>query len=160
MRYKLNVEIDDNNIDTLQELMNPKIDFSDEKNILEGYNLWKEVAINDCMAFLVNEIAKKNVEFCPVKKTEIMMDSMLKHFSIRQVQYIIYKSVNEVSKVYTEKISLIERVFQIVVFRRMIFWDSCMTYRESEVAEYRGGKKFSYNNLHGVLFFKVLGLWG
>ena len=34
-----------------------------------------------------------------------------------------------------------------------------MTYRESEVAEYRGGKKFSYNNLHGVLFFKVLGLW-
>ena len=34
-----------------------------------------------------------------------------------------------------------------------------MTYRESEVEEYRGGKKFSYNNLHGVLFFKVLGLW-
>ena len=46
-----------------------------------------------------------------------------------------------------------------MVFRRMIFWDSCMTYRESEVAEYRGGKKFSCNNLHGVLFFKVLGLW-
>ena len=41
----------------------------------------------------------------------------------------------------------------------MIFWDSCMTYRESEVAEYRENKKFSYNNLHGVLFFKVLGLW-
>lgn len=158
MRYKLNVEIDDNNIDTLQELMNPKIDFSEGKNILEGYNLWKEVAINDCMAFLVNEIAKKNVEFCPVKKTEIMMDSMLKHFSIRQVQYIIYKSVNEVSKVYLKN-KFNRESFPDIVFRRMIFWDSCMTYRESEVAEYRGGKKFSYNNLHGVLFFKVLGLW-
>ena len=45
--------IDDNNIDTLQELMNPKIDFSEGKNILEGYNLWKEVAMNDCIAFLV-----------------------------------------------------------------------------------------------------------
>lgn len=71
MRYKLNVEIDDNNIDTLQELMNPKIDFSDGKNILEGYNLWKEVAINDCMAFLVNEIAKKNVEFCQLKRQRL-----------------------------------------------------------------------------------------
>ena len=158
MRYKLNVEIDDNNIDALQGLMSPKIDFSDENNIVDAYNLWKEVAMNDCIAFLVNEMRKKNVEFCPVKKTEIMMDSMLKHFSIRQVQYIIYKSVNEVSKVYLKN-KFNRESFPDIVFRRMIFWDSCMTYRESEVAEYRGGKKFSYNNLHGVLFFKVLGLW-
>ena len=114
--------------------------------------------MNDCIAFLVDEMRKKNVEFCPVKKTEIMMDSMLKHFSIRQVQYIIYKSVNEVSKVYLKN-KFNRESFPDIVFRRMIFWDSCMTYRESEVAEYRDDKKFSYNNLHGVLFFKVLGLW-
>ena len=157
MRYKLNVEIDDNNIDTLQELMNPKIDFSDGKNILEGYNLWKEVAINDCMAFLVNEIAKKNVEFCPVKKTEIMMDSMLKHFSTLQVQYIIYKSIEEISGEDT-KSKPKRGVFSDIVFRRMEYWDSSMTYRESELPEYRDSKKFLNNNLHGVLFSKVLGL--
>ena len=71
MRYKLNVEIDDNNIDALQGLMSPKIDFSDENNIVAAYNLWKEVAMNDCIAFLVNEMRKKNVEFCPVKRQRL-----------------------------------------------------------------------------------------
>ena len=158
MRYKLNVEIDDNNIGALQGLMSPKIDFSDENNIVAAYNLWKEVAMNDCIAFLVNEMRKKNVEFCPVKKTYILIDSMLKHFSTLQVQYIIYKSIDEISSKYT-KSKPKRGVFSDIVFRRMEYWDSSMTYRESEVAEYRGGKKFSYNNLHGVLFFKVLGLW-
>lgn len=157
VRYKLNVEIDDNNIDALQELMSPKIDFSDDNNIVAGYDLWKEVAMNDCMTFLVNEMRKKKVEFCPVKKTYILMDSMLKHFSIRQVKYIIYTSIDEVSKKYT-KSKLKRGVFPDIVFRRMEFWDSSMTYRESELPEYIASKRFLYNNLHGVLFFKVLGL--
>ena len=157
MRYKLNVEIDDNNIDALQGLMSPKIDFSDENNIVDAYNLWKEVAMNDCIAFLVNEMRKKNVEFCPVKKTEILLDSMLKHFSTLQVQYIIYKSIDEISSKYT-KSKPKRGVFSDIVFRRMEYWDSSMTYRESELPEYRDSKKFLYNNLHGVLFSKVLGL--
>lgn len=157
MRYKLNVEIDDNNIDALQGLMSPKIDFSDENNIVAAYNLWKEVAMNDCIAFLVNEMRKKNVEFCPVKKTEILLDSMLKHFSTLQVQYIIYKSIDEISSKYT-KSKPKRGVFSDIVFRRMEYWDSSMTYRESELPEYRDSKKFLYNNLHGVLFSKVLGL--
>ena len=157
IRYKLNVEIDDNNIDALQELMSPKIDFSDDNNIVAGYDLWKEVAMNDCMTFLVNEMRKEKVEFCPVKKTYILMDSMLKHFSIRQVKYIIYTSIDEVSRKYT-KSKLKRGVFPDIVFRRMEYWDSSMTYRESELPEYIASKRFLYNNLHGVLFFKVLGL--
>ena len=159
MRYKLNVEIDDNNIGALQGLMSPKIDFSDENNIVAAYNLWKEVAMNDCIAFLVNEMRKKNVEFCPVKKTYILIDSMLKHFSTLQVQYIIYKSIDEISSKYT-KSKPKRGVFSDIVFRRMEYWDSSMTYRESELPEYRDSKKFLYNNLHGVLFSKVLGLGG
>ena len=132
MRYKLNVEIDDNNIDALQGLMSPKIDFSDENNIVAAYNLWKEVAMNDCIAFLVDEMRKKNVEFCPVKKIEILLDSMLKHFSTLQVQYIIYKSIDEISSKYT-KSKPKRGVFSDIVFRRMEYWDSSMTYRESEL---------------------------
>lgn len=157
MRYKLNVEIDDNNIGALQELMSPKIDFSDENNIVDAYNLWKEVAMNDCIAFLVNEMRKKKVEFCPVKKTYILIDSMLKHFSTLQVQYIIYKSIYEISGEDT-KSKPKRGVFSDIVFRRMEYWDSSMTYRESELQEYRDSKKFLYNNLHGILFSKVLGL--
>lgn len=157
MRYKLNVEIDDNNIGALQELMSPKIDFSDENNIVDAYNLWKEVAMNDCIAFLVNEMRKKNVEFCPVKKTEILIDSMLKHFSTLQVQYIIYKSIEEISGEDT-KSKPKRGVFSDIVFRRMEYWDSSMTYMESELPEYRDSKKLLNNNLHGVLFSKVLGL--
>ncbi|WP_270771798.1 hypothetical protein [Intestinibacter bartlettii] len=157
MRYKLNVEIDDNNIGALQGLMSPKIDFSDENNIVAAYNLWKEVAMNDCIAFLVNEMRKKNVEFCPVKKTEILMDSMLKHFSTLQVQYIIYKSIEEISGEDT-KSKPKRGVFSDIVFSRMECWDSSMTYIESELPEYRDRKKFLNNNLHGVLFSKVLGL--
>ena len=157
MRYKLNVEIDDNNISALQELMSPKIDFSDENNIVDAYNLWKEVAMNDCIAFLVNEMRKKNVEFCPVKKTEILIDSMLKHFSTLQVQYIIYKSIEEISGEDT-KSKPKRGVFSDIVLSRMECWDSCMTYMESELPEYRDSKKFLNNNLHGVLFSKVLGL--
>lgn len=157
MRYKLNVEIDDNNIGALQELMSPKIDFSDENNIVDAYNLWKEVAMNDCIAFLVNEMRKKKVEFCPVKKTYILIDSMLKHFSTLQVQYIIYKSIEEISGEDT-KSKPKRGVFSDIVFSRMECWDSSMTYMESELPEYRGSKKFLNNNLHGVLFSKVLGL--
>lgn len=157
MRYKLNVEIDDNNIGALQGLMSPKIDFSDENNIVDAYNLWKEVAMNDCIAFLVNEMRKKKVEFCPVKKTEILIDSMLKHFSTLQVQYIIYKSIEEISGEDT-KSKPKRGVFSDIVLSRMECWDSCMTYRESELPEYRDSKKLLNNNLHGVLFSKVLGL--
>ena len=157
MRYKLNVEIDDNNIGALQELMSPKIDFSDENNIVDAYNLWKEVAMNDCIAFLVNEMRKKKVEFCPVKKTYILIDSMLKHFSTLQVQYIIYKSIEEISGEDT-KSKPKRGVFSDIVLSRMECWDSCMTYRESELPEYRDSKKLLNNNLHGVLFSKVLGL--
>ena len=157
MRYKLNVEIDDNNIGALQELMSPKIDFSDENNIVDAYNIWKEVAMNDCIAFLVNEMRKKKVEFCPVKKTYILIDSMLKHFSTLQVQYIIYKSIEEISGEDT-KSKPKRGVFSDIVFSRMECWDSSMTYMESELPEYRGSKKFLNNNLHGVLFSKVLGL--
>ncbi|WP_370839379.1 hypothetical protein [Intestinibacter bartlettii] len=157
MRYKLNVEIDDNNIGALQGLMSPKIDFSDENNIVAAYNLWKEVAMNDCIAFLVNEMRKKKVEFCPVKKTEILIDSMLKHFSTLQVQYIIYKSIDEISSKYT-KSKPKRGVFSDIVFSRMECWDSSMTYMESELPEYRDSKKLLNNNLHGVLFSKVLGL--
>lgn len=157
MRYKLNVEIDDNNIGALQGLMSPKIDFSDENNIVAAYNLWKEVAMNDCIAFLVNEMRKKNVEFCPVKKTEILIDSMLKHFSTLQVQYIIYKSIEEISGEDT-KSKPKRGVFSDIVFSRMECWDSSMTYIESELPEYRDSKKLLNNNLHGVLFSKVLGL--
>ena len=157
MRYKLNVEIDDNNIGALQGLMTPKIDFSDENNIVDAYNLWKAVAKNDCIAFLVNEMRKKNVEFCPVKKTEILIDSMLKHFSTLQVQYIIYKSIEEISGEDT-KSKPKRGVFSDIVFSRMECWDSSMTYMESELPEYRDSKKFLNNNLHGVLFSKVLGL--
>lgn len=157
MRYKLNVEIDGNNIGALQELMSPKIDFSDENNIVDAYNLWKEVAMNDCIAFLVNEMRKKKVEFCPVKKTYILIDSMLKHFSTLQVQYIIYKSIEEISGEDT-KSKPKRGVFSDIVFRRMEYWDSSMTYIESELPEYRDSKKLLNNNLHGVLFSKVLGL--
>lgn len=157
MRYKLNVEIDDNNIGALQELMSPKIDFSDENNIVDAYNLWKEVAMNDCIAFLVNEMRKKNVEFCPVKKTYILIDSMLKYFSTLQVQYIIYKSIDEISGEDT-KSKPKRGVFSDIVFSRMECWDSSMTYMESELPEYRDSKKLLNNNLHGVLFSKVLGL--
>lgn len=157
MRYKLNVEIDDNNIGALQELMTPKIDFSDENNIVDAYNLWKEVAMNDCIAFLVNEMRKKKVEFCPVKKTYILIDSMLKHFSTLQVQYIIYKSIEEISGEDT-KSKPKRGVFSDIVFSRMECWDSSMTYMESELPEYRDSKKLLNNNLHGVLFSKVLGL--
>ena len=157
MRYKLNVEIDDSNIDALQGLMSPKIDFSDENNIVAAYNLWKEVAMNDCIAFLVNEMRKKKAEFCPVKKTYILIDSMLKHFSTLQVQYIIYKSIEEISGEDT-KSKPKRGVFSDIVFRRMEYWDSSMTYMESELPEYRDSKKLLNNNLHGVLFSKVLGL--
>lgn len=157
MRYKLNVEIDDNNIGALQELMSPKIDFSDENNIVDAYNLWKEVAMNDCIAFLVNEMRKKKVEFCPVKKTYILIDSMLKHFSTLQVQYIIYKSIEEISG-EDAKSKPKRGVFSDIVFSRMECWDSSMTYMESELPEYRDSKKLLNNNLHGVLFSKVLGL--
>lgn len=157
MRYKLNVEIDDDATDALQDLMSPNIDFSDEESILEGYKIWKDVAMNDCITFLVDEMKKRNVEFHPVKKTKMMIGSLLDRFSIAQVQYMIDKCVEEAFVGYHKK-KFNEDVLFDVIFRKMSLMDSFVSFKEVELMEYKNGGEFSYTCLQGVLFYKVLKL--
>ena len=155
MRYKLNFDIGDNSIATLQELMSPNIDFSDDDSILEGYKLWKEVAMNDCMAFLIDKFKTNGIDFYPVQKTYIIIDDLLKRFSISQIQYMIDKCFDNAFKLYTQK-KIKRNIVTDVVFSKISSMSSFMSLKESEFPEYKNSANIPYDNFSEVLFYKVL----
>lgn len=64
--------------------------------------LWEEIAIGECVTYLLYRLHRIGFTFSPGKKTQIVFRELLANFSVAQIYYIIWCKVNDASRRYLE----------------------------------------------------------
>ncbi len=100
--YHVNVCSDNYRLQTLNQLTQPsEIDFSGYLP-QEFYNLWKEIAFQECIEYLLYSVGKVGFSCIIAEKTTSIFYDLLDSYSTSQVFAIIFKSVADTSKFYLE----------------------------------------------------------
>ena len=97
----LNLVFPKNKQDLFTEILNPSYYSADYAD--EALELWKEIAVAECIEYLQYQLDKVNFEFTPGEKTYKTFEIILNDFSVSQIYGIIWRSVADASKLYLEK---------------------------------------------------------
>lgn len=101
VEYNLNLSFNTMNMqESIFEILNPQ--YYDESNSQEAYELWKEIATDECIEYLLHQIENVRFNFNPGEKTFTVMHILLESFSVSQIYGIIWKSVANASKLCLE----------------------------------------------------------
>lgn len=73
-----------------------------EVNEEERLNLWKEIAVGECISYLQYRFRKVGFDFFPGEKTRLVFMKLLESFSVSQIYFIIWRNVNDTSRWYLE----------------------------------------------------------
>ena len=98
--YKLNIALADNAKSIADALKN--IDSTRSENKEELLNLWREIAIGECITYLQYRLDRVGFSFSPGEKTHLVFQQLLENFSVAQLYYIIWCKVNDASRWYLE----------------------------------------------------------
>lgn len=100
VRYRINVQPSDLDYDEMiKRLMYP--DLSDEEGFREFcYEMWKKIALNECLEYLLFQMNNVGYSFNPGDKTIRVFENLLAHFSVAQIYGIIYRSIANSTKRY------------------------------------------------------------
>lgn len=93
MAYQLCVETADATDSLIDQIVDPSF-YSDEY-ASEALELWKKIALWECLEYLAYQMEKVRFTFHPGEKTISMFSKMLDDFSVSQIYCIIYKSVDK-----------------------------------------------------------------
>lgn len=100
VKYNLNIEISDNEDDFISKIMYPEVLKEEDRE--EAYKLWKKIAIEECIEYLLYEMGKVRFDFSPGEKTNTTFEELLKYFSVSQVYNIIRKKISDAARLYQE----------------------------------------------------------
>lgn len=98
--YSCNIDANDNYIESISTIINPPEIRDIDKN--EALLLWKKIALDECLEYLYDQMNKVNFNFNAGSKTVMVLEDLLKHFSVSQIFGIIYKSIANATKWYQE----------------------------------------------------------
>ncbi len=101
--YRINITpMDSNYHNMIQRLMYPsQEDFEIDKNFC--FNMWKKIALNESIEYLLYSLDKVGFDFRPGEKTNKVFENLLEHYSVSQIYSIIYRAVANSTKLYQEK---------------------------------------------------------
>lgn len=99
--YLLNLSFPDNKQDLFEKILNPCYYSSEHAN--EALELWKKIAVAECIEYLEYQLTKVGFQFASGDKTYKMFEILLNDFSVSQIYGIIWKAVADASKLYLEK---------------------------------------------------------
>lgn len=99
--YFLNLIFPSNRQDLFTEILNPS--YYGPENADEALELWKEIAVGECIEYLQYQLNKVDFKFTPGKKTYKTFEIILDDFSVSQIYGIIWRAVADASKLYLEK---------------------------------------------------------
>ena len=99
--YNLNLVLPTNIKDIPSELLYPTYYSSDHQE--EALDLWRKIAVDECVEYLQYNLDKVSFDFSPGDKTYTTFAILLKDFSVSQIYGIIWKAVADASKMYLEK---------------------------------------------------------
>lgn len=100
VHYFLNVTCNNSNEQTINELLYKN--YFTEDDIEDAYLLWKKIALEECLEYLLFNMDKVKFEFSPGKKTILLFDSLLNNFSVSEIYSIIYSGISSASRYYLE----------------------------------------------------------
>ena len=96
VNYLINVETDSKGIGYLE--------YPDRNNIIkykeECLRIWKQIALYECLEYLIKQMKEARFEFNPQKKTKLVINHLIEEYSIGQIWNLIYGSVNNAAAWY------------------------------------------------------------
>jgi hypothetical protein len=124
--YHLNVGLNEQRERIIKELMNPP-EFDRLDNSVFGLMIWKEIALAECLEYLMYQINKVKLSFTPGEKTIALFEDLLDKFSVSQIYGIIYKGVTSATRYYQESNISKKQAGNSVI-------SSCQKYAETALA--------------------------
>lgn len=100
VHYLLNIKYSDCKDELINELLYPN--YFTEEDVEVAYDLWREVALNECIEYLLYNMQKVKFDFSPGEKTFLLINNLLDNFSVSQIFYIIHSSIGGASRHYLE----------------------------------------------------------
>lgn len=99
--YYLNLLFPPNKQDLFTEILDPSYYSAEYED--EALDLWRKIAVSECLEYLDYQLHKVGFDFAPGDKTYKMFEILLNDFSVSQIYGIIWKAVADASKLYLEK---------------------------------------------------------
>lgn len=101
--YRINITSMDNNYhNMIQRLMYPsQEEFEGDKDFC--FKMWKKIALNESIEYLLYSLDKVGFDFSPGEKTKKVFENLLEFYSVSQIYSIIYRAVANSTKLYQEK---------------------------------------------------------
>ncbi|MBV4429686.1 hypothetical protein [Clostridium tyrobutyricum] len=102
VNYFLNIYFsnDTNREEIINNLINPP-EFI-KSNSEEAFEIWRDIALAECLEYLKFQMDSVRFDFNPGKKTIAVFNDLLDDFSVSQIYGIIYKSIANATKFYQE----------------------------------------------------------
>lgn len=150
--YYLNIKHESNKVDTINKILNPNLDL--EEHIESTYELWREIALGECLDYLLYQMNKVGFSFSIGEKTIVVMNNLLNDFSVSQIYSIIYNSISKATRYYQESNITKKQASNSVITR-------CESYGERALIEgwnitkYTRVKDLPQSSLSEFLFNKV-----
>lgn len=98
--YYLNLIFPPNKQDLFTEILDPSYYSAEYED--EALDLWRKIAVSECLEYLDYQLRKIGFDFVPGDKTYKMFEILLNDFSVSQIYGIIWKAVADASKLYLE----------------------------------------------------------
>ena len=95
--YRVNIDAPCGYKGCLEYLMQPPEQFFYSCKPAEFHELWKEIAFEECMEYLVYRLNSVNFPFSPGEKTKAVFHDLLDHFSTAQIFCFIGRAIDKAS---------------------------------------------------------------
>lgn len=93
VNYRINIEPVDNNYEAMvKRLMYPDSDIFEEDEDF-CFTMWKKIALQECLEYLLYRMDKVGYSFNPGEKTITVLEHLLENFSVAQIYNIIYRAI-------------------------------------------------------------------
>ena len=101
--FRVNIDSPCGYRDCLEYLMQPPEQSFDRCKPAEIHELWKEIAFEECMEYLLYRLNSVNFPFSPGEKTKAVFHDLLDHFSTAQIFCFIGRAIDKASTRAPEK---------------------------------------------------------
>ena len=139
-------------METVREILNPTVDL--HKNVEIAYEIWKDIALNECLDYLIYHMDKVGFKFSIGDKTIAVINELLDSFSVSQIFAIIYKAITNATRYYQENGVSRKQAANSVISRCQGFGERALI-EGWELTRYNRVKELPQSSLSKVLFNKL-----
>ena len=152
VKFHINVKYDSDKMETIGKILNPTVDLQESVNM--AYDIWREIALGECLDYLIYQMNKVGFNFSPGDKTVAVINELLDSFSVSQVYYIIYKGITNANRYYQEGGISKKQAANSVISRCQGFAEKALI-EGWDISKYKRIKELPQSSLSQILFNKI-----